>query len=196
MIPYHTQSCKRNAQITSRLSVRLFHLLSTLTFISSLFINLLSGGNYYPKGIQNRTTALLPTQPVRTQVAGNKNSTTSTWREIERQKSDCCIVLEGLKELCVSDICHSNNGEAVFNPYRVEGYGQRNGESTADRAYRKERELEKEKYLVHFEKSCEILHGCYVSIVPGEDSGDCSGRSLIKEANKSVVQYKGDTDLR
>lgn len=133
---------------------------------------------------------------MRTQVSGSKNSTTSTCREIERQKSDCCIVLEGLKELCVSDICHSNNGDAVFNPYSAEGYGQRKGVSTADRAYRKEREQEKGKYLVHFEKSCEILYGCYVSIVPEEDSGDCSGRSLIKEANKSVVHYKGDTDLR
>jgi hypothetical protein len=129
-------------------------------------------------------------------VAGNKNSTTSTCRDIERQKNDCYIVLEGLKELCVSDMCHSNNGDAVLNPYSAEGYGQRNAVSTADRAYRKEREQEKEKYLVHFEKSCDILYGCYASIVPGEDSGDCSGMSLIKEANKSVVQFTGDTDLR
>lgn len=179
--------------------MRLFDDISIFSFILSLIFTdlyLIIGVKDRPKGIQNRATALLPTQPVRTQVAGNKNSITSTCREIERQKNDCYIVLEGLKELCVSDICHSNNGDAVFNPYSTEGYGQRNGVSTADRAYRKEREQEKEKYLVHFEKSCEILYGCYVSIVPEEEGVDCAGRSLIKEANKSVVQFKGDTDLR
>ena len=161
-----------------------------------IVLYLLLGGNGNPKGRQNRSAALLPTQPVRTQVAGNKNSTTSTRREIERQQNDCGIVLDGLKELCVSDICHSNNGDTMFNPYSDEGYGQRNGVSTADRAYRKEREQEKDKYLVHFEKSCEILYGCYVSIVPEEDSGDCAGRSLINGTDKNVVQCKGEKDYR
>lgn len=129
-------------------------------------------------------------------MVGNKDSTTSTRRQIERQKSDCCIVLDGLKELCVSDICHSNNGDAVFKPHSAEEYGQRNGVSSADRAYRKEREQEKETYLVHFEKSCEILHGCYASIVPEEDSGDCSRSSMMNRTDKNVVLYKTGKDVR
>ena len=104
-----------------------------------------------------RPTVLVQSQSSRTQLVRNKNSITSDRSEIERQKGDCCIVLDGLKEMCVSNICHSGGRDVIFNSNNSDEYGQRRGVSKIDVGYRKEREHEREKYLMHFEKACDDL---------------------------------------
>ena len=97
------------------------------------------------------------------QVIGNKDIIANKRKEIEKQKSDCSIVLNSLKELCVSDICHSNCEDNLYDLYNSQNtdnqYGHRNSVSTMNKAYRKEMEQEKEKYLLHFEKACDNLFG-------------------------------------
>ena len=98
------------------------------------------------------------------QVIGNKDkdSSANKRKEIEKQKSDCSIVLDSLKELCVSDICPSNDGDNLFNSQNTGNqYEHINCVSTMNKAYRKEIEQEKEKYLAHFEKACGELFGSY-----------------------------------
>lgn len=137
-----------------------FILILLLYFCTSLYVIL--GVKDRPQGLQNRTTAVLQKHLHRVQVIGNKDSTANKRKDIEKQKNDCSIVLNSLKELCVSDVCYSNGGDNLFNSNNTDNqYGHRNGVSTTNKAYRKEVEQEKEKYLVHFEKACDDLFGSF-----------------------------------
>ena len=95
-------------------------------------------------------------------MTGDKSSSSSRRREIEKQRNNCGIVLEALKALCVSDICYSINGNVIFNSDNAEEHGHRNGVSTTNKGYRKEIEQEKDNCLMYFEKGCEDLFGPYV----------------------------------